>query len=87
MIGDDVESQADQALKNLGAILTAAGSSYEKVVKVTVLLADINDFAAINKIYGTVQDVMCCSICLFISPIAVCKDCPEFVCNIHFDVG
>lgn len=50
------EGQAEQALKNMGAILRAAGADYKDVVKTTVLLADIGDFAAVNTIYG-VPDV------------------------------
>ncbi len=49
---EGVEAQAEQALKNLGAILSEAGMSYADVVKTTVFLADINDFAAINAIYA-----------------------------------
>lgn len=40
-----------QALRNLGAILQAANSSFEKVVKVTVFLSDLNDFTALNDVY------------------------------------
>lgn len=47
-----VEAQAKQALDNLGAVLQAAGMDYSDVVKTTVFLADINDFAAINTIYA-----------------------------------
>ena len=47
-----VEAQARQALDNLGAVLQAAGMDYADVVKTTVFLADINDFAAINAIYA-----------------------------------
>lgn len=43
--------EARQALKNIGAILDAAGSSYEKVVKTTILLNDIGDFGAVNEVY------------------------------------
>lgn len=49
---EGVEAQAEQALKNLEAVLVAAGMSLSNVVKTTVFLADINDFAAINKIYA-----------------------------------
>ena len=49
---EGVEAQAEQALKNLGAILNEAGMDYADVVKTTVSLADINDFAAINAIYA-----------------------------------
>lgn len=47
-----VEAQATQALENLAAVLEAAGMSLADVVKTTVFLADINDFAAINAIYA-----------------------------------
>lgn len=47
-----VEAQAVQALENLKAVLAAAGMSCADVVKTTVFLADINDFAAINTIYA-----------------------------------
>jgi 2-iminobutanoate/2-iminopropanoate deaminase len=47
-----VESQTRQALKNLEAVLTAAGSSLENVIKTTVFLFDMNDFGAMNGIYG-----------------------------------
>ena len=46
------EGQAEQALKNMGAILKAAGADYKDVVKTTVLLADIADFGAVNTVYG-----------------------------------
>jgi enamine deaminase RidA (YjgF/YER057c/UK114 family) len=52
LIGDDIEAQTDQALKNLGAILEAAGSSYSQVLKTTVLLTDMGDFAKVNGVYG-----------------------------------
>lgn len=47
-----VESQAEQALGNLRAVLEAGGSSMDRVVKTTVLLADMKDFAAVNRIYA-----------------------------------
>jgi len=47
-----VEAQAEQALENLKAVLAAAGMSCADVVKTTVFLADIGDFAAINAIYA-----------------------------------
>ena len=49
----DVQVEAKQALTNMGEILKSAGSTYNNVVKTTVLLADINDFAAVNEIYKT----------------------------------
>ncbi|RPF48909.1 2-iminobutanoate/2-iminopropanoate deaminase [Hydrogenoanaerobacterium saccharovorans] len=47
-----VEAQAEMALKNLGAVLEAAGMNYSDVVKTTVFLANMGDFAAINAIYA-----------------------------------
>ena len=49
--GDTIEMQAEQSMKNVGAILEAAGSSYEKVLKTTCFLADMADFAAFNAVY------------------------------------
>lgn len=53
-LSEGINAQTEQALANLKAILEAAGASVEDVVKVTVLLHDINDFAAMNKVYATV---------------------------------
>ena len=47
-----IEGQAEQVMKNLGEVLSAAGSSFEKAVKTTCFLADINDFGAFNEVYG-----------------------------------
>ena len=52
MVGDDIRTQAQQVMKNLSAVLTAAGSSPENVVKTTCFLADMADFAAFNEIYA-----------------------------------
>ncbi|MEM7115886.1 MAG: RidA family protein [Chloroflexota bacterium] len=52
MLEGDVAAQADLALKNLTAVLEAAGSSLDNVVKATVFLNDINDFAAVNAVYA-----------------------------------
>ena len=47
-----IEQQTEQVMQNLGAVLTASGSSFEKAVKTTCFLADIADFSAFNAIYG-----------------------------------
>ena len=47
-----IAAQAQQSCKNVGAILEASGSSFEKVVKTTCFLADIADFAAFNEVYA-----------------------------------
>lgn len=49
---EGIEAQTELALKNLGAVLEAAGVSYADVVKTTVFLADMNDFAVVNGIYA-----------------------------------
>lgn len=54
--GSTSTEQARKALENLGEILIAADLDYQDLVKVTVLLADISDFAAINEIYGEFFD-------------------------------
>ena len=48
-----IEAQTEQVCKNLAAVLRAAGSSLEKVVKTTCFLADMGDFAAFNAVYAT----------------------------------
>ena len=47
-----IEEQAEQVMKNLGEVLKAAGSSFEKAVKTTCFLADMGDFAAFNGVYA-----------------------------------
>ena len=47
-----IEAQTEQVCKNLCEVLKAAGSSVEKTVKTTCFLADMNDFAAFNEVYG-----------------------------------
>ena len=51
-IAGDIAAQTDRAIKNLAGILKAAGSSLEKVVRATVFLKNMNDFAAMNEVYG-----------------------------------
>lgn len=50
--GRDVESQARQVFRNLGAVLAASGLDFADVVKTTVYVADMEDFARVNEIYG-----------------------------------
>jgi len=52
VIEGDVAAQARQVLDNLGAVLAAAGASFAQVVKTTVFLANMADFAVVNAIYG-----------------------------------
>lgn len=51
MVGGGIAEQTERVLENLKAVLAAAGSSLERVVKTTVFLADMNDFAAMNEVY------------------------------------
>lgn len=50
--GEDIETQTERVMKNLDAVLQAAGSSLSQVVKTTCFLVDLNDFQAFNAIYG-----------------------------------
>ncbi|MFB3126685.1 MAG: RidA family protein [Candidatus Acidiferrales bacterium] len=52
VVEGDVRAQTERVMKNLQAVLAAAGSSLAAVVKATVFLADMNDFAAMNEVYG-----------------------------------
>ena len=52
-IGGGIAEQTDRVLKNIAAVLEAAGSSMDRVVKTLVFLADMNDFAAMNEVYGS----------------------------------
>lgn len=50
--GDTIEAQAEQAIRNVGAILEAAGAGYTDVLKTVCFLADMDDFAAFNAVYA-----------------------------------
>ncbi len=52
LVEGGIVEQTEQALKNLSAVLKASGSSFDNAVKVTVFLADINDFARMNEVYA-----------------------------------
>ena len=51
IIGDDIASQSEQIMKNIGAILAEAGSSFDKVIKTTCFLDNMDDFATFNAVY------------------------------------
>jgi 2-iminobutanoate/2-iminopropanoate deaminase len=51
-LAEGVEAQADRALRNLQSVLDAAGLGFDDVVKTTIFLADIGDFAAVNAVYA-----------------------------------
>ena len=52
MVEGDIKAQTRQVLENLKEVLEAGGSNLKKVIKCTVFLADMNDFAAMNEVYG-----------------------------------
>ena len=52
VVGDEIRSQTEQVMKNLSAVLTAAGTSLENAVKTTCFLSDMADFAAFNEVYA-----------------------------------
>jgi len=52
LVAGDIAAQTRRALDNIGALLTAAGRSFGDVVRTTVFLADMNDFGAMNQVYG-----------------------------------
>jgi 2-iminobutanoate/2-iminopropanoate deaminase len=51
MVTGDISAETERAIDNLGAVLCAAGYSFADVVKTTLFLVDMNDFAAVNKVY------------------------------------
>lgn len=52
LVGGGIEAETEQAISNIEAVLRASGSDLENVVKTTIFLADMNDFAKVNEIYG-----------------------------------
>ncbi|MGA0073903.1 MAG: RidA family protein [Flavobacteriaceae bacterium] len=52
LISGSIEEETTQVMKNLTAVLSQAGGNWESVVKVSIFLSDMADFAAVNKIYG-----------------------------------
>ena len=53
VVGDNIREQAEQVMKNLSAVLAAAGTSFDNAVKTTCVLADMADFAVFNEVYAT----------------------------------
>lgn len=52
LVPGDVRVQTERVMQNLGAVLAAGGSGWDRVVKVTIFLTDMSDFAAVNEVYG-----------------------------------
>ena len=53
LVLDDIETETKQVMENMKAVLEAAGMTFENVVKTTIFIMNMNDFAAINKVYGS----------------------------------
>lgn len=75
---DDVAVATERTLKNLGAILEAAGASYDNVVKVTLYLADMNDFAAVNEVYARYFGES--------KPARVCVECSRLPKDVKLEI-
>ncbi len=58
LVDGDVSAQTEQVVKNLGAVLREAGFDFGDVVKTTIFLIDMNDFAAVNAVYGRTFDAI-----------------------------
>jgi 2-iminobutanoate/2-iminopropanoate deaminase len=56
IVGGDIRAETSQVMENIRALLSAAGLNFSGVVRTTVFLADMNDFAAMNEVYGTYFD-------------------------------
>ena len=52
IVQGDARAQAERVMENLAAVLSTAGASFASVVKATIFLADLNDFAVVNEVYG-----------------------------------
>ncbi len=52
LVAGDITAQTRQVMKNIGAVLAAGGTTFASVVKTTIFLIDMNDFAAVNAVYG-----------------------------------
>jgi 2-iminobutanoate/2-iminopropanoate deaminase len=75
----DVAKETEQVMKNLGAVLTAAGATWADVVKTTVFLADMNDFATVNAIYARYFDEA-------IAPARACVQVAKLPKNVQVEV-
>jgi enamine deaminase RidA (YjgF/YER057c/UK114 family) len=78
----------NQALKNLGAVLEAGKSSFDRVLKTTILLKDMNDFAKVNTIYGKCSDFFPYRLCFCVCVWFVCLTCPcRAVCSSNTSIS
>ncbi len=56
LVDKNIEAETHQVMKNIGAILTAAGAGFHQILKCSIFVGDMNDFARINEVYGTYFD-------------------------------
>ena len=56
LVLDDIKTEAQQVMQNLKAVLTAAEMTFENVIKTTIFLSDMNNFSAVNDVYGSYFD-------------------------------
>ncbi|MDH3712144.1 MAG: RidA family protein [Cyclobacteriaceae bacterium] len=56
LVDQNIEAETHQVMKNIGAILTAAGADFHQILKCSIFVSDMNDFARINEVYGTYFD-------------------------------
>ena len=76
LVGETIEEQAEQVMKNLAAVLKAAGTGPEKAVKTLCFLKDMNDFAAFNRVYAKYFTEKPARSCVWISALpkgALCE--------------
>ena len=83
-VGEGIAAQAEQSCKNVGAILEAAGSSFDKVVKTTCFLADMGDFAAFNEVYAKYFTSKPARSCVAVKTLPKNVLCDVVCCNSAF---
>ena len=52
IVSGDISAQVEKVMKNISAVLSAAGTGFDNVIKTTIFLVDMGDFASVNKVYG-----------------------------------
>ena len=75
-VGTTVAEQAEQVMKNLSAVLEAAGSSFDKVIKTTCFLTESSDFAPFNEVYAKYMTSLPARSCVFVKALpkgALCE--------------
>ena len=76
LVGTNITEQAEQVMKNLSAVLEAAGSSFDKVIKTTCFLTESSDFAPFNEVYAKYMTSLPARSCVFVKALpkgALCE--------------